>query len=534
MNIDIPNLPMEIKTEELKEVTSSNIFAIHSTEPDPEGLGSYDIFGHPGTRERESTFAYINLQDYFVHPHVFNVLISLKKITRDVIYGDGRFYIKQGSIFKLGEDELPPPGCPSGSGVKWLMSIWDKISFRKEKMSPIVKDRVIMIEKLKKEEIFINRWLVIPPYYRDVDVVKGSKNEINIAYQRLISLASLIKNSGTLLAFQTTTDAHRKIQDTLIEMYKYFLTFVAGTKGFVHLHVMGKATDYSARSVISTPKISADRPQDMEVSYDRSAIPLHMVLKCFAPFIVFGLRQYIFNKTHGAKFLYTNDRDKVERVELADNYTEELLSDNIHKMINLYYDSKESRLAMFSLLCADGSRVPLLYTSTPGSLIDATDEKIASELLNKTVRPLSMVELFYLVAMNTVKDREVYITRYPIEDYHNIFPSFMNIIPYARTKKVMIEGVEYPRFPDIQEKDLKSLDTMFIDTLRMFPTYLGALGADFDGDMCSIQGVFSLSNSAKEYIYSKTNYINIAGDTMRTTGNVTAHTIYALTYKENK
>ena len=45
------------------------------------------------------------------------------------------------------------------------------------------------------------------------------------------------------------------------------------------------------------------------------------------------------------------------------------------------------------------------------------------------------------------KDKAIMITRYPIEDYQNIYPSLMNIIPYSKTKVATVNGVTYPRFP---------------------------------------------------------------------------------------
>jgi hypothetical protein len=532
MVIDIMNMDVYIKDNGIKEVSSSNIFAIKSTEPDPDGLGSYDIFGKPGSYERKHVYGYVDLGDIFVHPHVFNVLTSLKKIITDVVYGNGYFYIDKGIIKRLGEDELPPPGKEKGSGVHWFYDNWEKLNFKKDIMSPIVKDRVIFIDKLKKEEVFITKFLVSPPFYRDIDVSSNKKNEINIMYQRLISLSSVVKSSGTLMPFQTTTDAHRKIQDTLTELYNYFVTFTAGTKGFIHQHVMGKSTDYSARMVISTPTINATTPDDMEVSFSHSAVPLNIVIKCFAPYIVHELRRYVLDKLEGSKYLFRRDKKgNLERVELADHYSEELLSDNIHKIIDLYYDAKEHRLDKFTLLAEDGSRLPLVYFTKTNEVISAADDKLSKQP-SIISHELTLCELFYIVAMNSVAKKAIYITRYPIEDYHNIYPSLMNIIPYNRVREAPVDGVRYPRFPVIDiEKDMPNVDTMFTDTLRIFPTYLAALGADFDGDMCSVQGVWG-NDSSEDYIFSKVNIVNIAGNTMRTTKDVTAHTIFALTKKE--
>lgn len=533
MKIDIIDMEKWIKDSGIKEVTSANIFALKSTEPDPDGLGSYEIFGKPGSYERKNSFGYIDLVERFFHPHVLNVLVSLKKIINDVISGNGEFYIdlKEKCIKKLGEGMNAPDGYPVGSGINFLYDNWDNISFEKEKMSPTVKDRVVFIEKLKKNEIFITKFIVIPPFYRDVDVTAGKKNEINIMYQRIISLSSMLKSSSSFMTFQSVSDAHKKIQDTIMELYNYFVKFTTGNKGFIHLHVMGKPTDFSARMIISTPTINAETPDDMEVSFSHSAIPLHIVLKCFAPFIVREFRRMVIDKLGGSKFLYQKTKTSYVRYELADHFTEELMSENIYKLIDLYYDSKEHRLDYFTLLGANEERLPFMYKTIEGQIVSNGSDEF-TKVTSSSIRPMMLCELFYVVAMNAVKDKYIEVTRYPVEDYHNIYPTKMNIIPCHKYKKTIIENIEYPRFPIIDhDNDIKKVDSMFTDTLRLFPTYLAALGADFDGDMVSIQGVWG-NNEADEFIYSKKNIVNIGGGTMRTTKDITPHTIFALTRKE--
>ena len=71
---------------------------------------------------------------------------------------------------------------------------------------------------------------------------------------------------------------------------------------------------------------------------------------------------------------------------------------------------------------------------------------------------------------------------------------------------------------------------MFNDTFHIFPTYLKALGADFDGDTVTIQGVFSKSDPEK-YIYSPMNLINISGGSRgtREMTDIISQVVYAMT-----
>lgn len=539
MVLDILNIDAYVKTHQLKEVTSSKLFSSKSTEPDPEGLGSFEIFGMPGTPDRKKTYAYIDLGAYFVHPQVFNVLVAIKPLLRDLILGEAEFYIKDGTIHSLKDGETAPAGSPVGTGVTFFYNNFEKIKFKRENDTlGISKERYDFINMLSKEEIFISKFLVIPPFYRDVDMVKSKKNEINVFYARLLNLASLVKTSSAITALYGDTDAHSKIMTTIIEIYSYFVGIIGGTKGFVHKHVMGKTTDYSARLVISTPIISSDTPGDMEVSFDRSCIPLHAAVKCFAPFIVYGVKKLFFDILKGRKYIMepaTKTGGSPRRVELADHYQEAFSSENIHRLINLFYDSKDHRFDYFYLEDVDGVMHPLcVYSSFEKHDVVYVDESNVTKL-DPTYRPLTLVEIFYMAAMETIMDKCIYITRYPIEDYHNIYPTKMHIDAYKRTCPMKFYQLmkTYSSYPWVKEEDKNQVDVMFTDTLRLFPIYLKALGADFDGDMCSVQGVFTdeANEAAAKYIYSPANVINIAGDTVRPTGDVTAHTVFALTRK---
>lgn len=109
----------------------------------------------------------------------------------------------------------------------------------------------------------------------------------------------------------------------------------------------------------------------------------------------------------------------------------------------------------------------------------------------------------------------------------------MNIIPYEKTKVATINGTTYERFPDISLSDIgrkheSDVGENFNDTLQMFPTYLKALGADFDGDTVTCQGIFS-ENNTQEYIDSPMNFVNISGSTMRAITDVITEIVFAMT-----
>lgn len=529
MLMDIGSPDKYVKANDLKEVTSGTLFGSQSSAPDENGLVSYEIFGSPGTIQRKRTFAYIDLGDIFVHPNIYDALVALNKKIKDVIAGNGFFYLSDGNIISVNDKSNAPHGVDCGQGVHWLKRNLRKINFVKTPMANSRKDRINLVNSLEDDEIFISKWLVIPAYYRDVDMNTNKKNDINIMYQTLLSQAKAVKSMSMMFSSEEVTDAHRKIQDKLSEIYNYFIMFIGGTKAFMQKHVLGKAPDYSARMVISTARINSNNPDNMSTDYSHSACPLSMVLECFQPFIEYGFKKFVKNQINGSDYIYSKGKDgKLVRIPLASHWEQCLLHDSIESLIKLYTDSKEHRLDYFTVEAEDGSQIPLGYVTSSGN-VTSTDAS-NSQLY---IRPITLCEMFYMIAMDTCKNKQVMITRFPIEDYQNIYPSMMNIIPYEKTKVITINGVTYPRFPDISKEDIAnkrepSIGERFNDTLQLFPTYLKALNADFDGDTVTVQGVFNESDPM-QYINSNMNIINISGGTMRAFTDVNAQMLFALT-----
>lgn len=529
MLIDIGSPDKYIKANDLKEVTSGTLFGSQSSAPDENGLVSYEIFGAPGSIQRKKQFAYIDLGDIFVHPIMYDTLVALNRKIKDVIAGNGYFYLKDGIINAVTEKSSAPEGVDCGQGVHWLKRNLRKINFIKTSMSNDRKTRINLVNEVEDDEIFITKWLVIPAYYRDVDINTNKKNDINIMYQTLLSQAKAVKSMSMMFSSEEVTDAHRKIQAKLSEIYTYFTTFIGGTKAFMQKHVLGKAPDYSARMVISTARINSNNPDNMNTDYAHTACPLSMVLECFQPFIEYGFKKFVKSQINGSDYIYSkNIEGQLIRIPLASHWEQCLLHDSIESLIKLYTDSKEHRLDYFTVEAEDGSQIPLGYVTTIGE-ITSTENRDPKMY----VRPITLCEMFYMIAMDTCKNKQVMITRFPIEDYQNIYPSMMNIIPYEKTKVATINGVTYPRFPDITREDIKnkrepSIGEKFNDTLQLFPTYLKALGADFDGDTVTVQGVFN-EKDPMEYINSSMNIVNIAGGTMRAFTDVNSQMLFALT-----
>jgi len=547
-----------IKSEAIKEVTSSKLF-LQGIDPDPEGLASYDIFGTPGTEARKKRYGYINLNCTIVHPHVHNVLKELQRLFDDVIYGYEKAYIKDGKLIKAVEGE--PTSGEVGTGVMFLKRNWNRLSFETSGSKGSRFNNLRFMKTMTEGQIFLNKLLVLPAYYRDVDMRAGAKkNEIEGFYVRLINLASALTTNTDLFALMDdgVSDVHRNIMKTVTELYDLVIKMFAGRKGFIHKFIMGKTVDYSARLVISGPNsLQSKRPEDMDTHFDTSLVPLHVVAKCFAPFMINRIREIIIDYMGGGDYVMHYDNGKnnynvfsrfnsaavsaikkeeaafrVQHVELASDWKSVLSSKNIEKLIELYHESQEHRLDVFRLPTADGGDIGMYMYVTD------VDENVPYSMEDPTeahgghMVPLRLIHLFYLAAYKIVKDKHVLVTRFPIQDQNNTYPSKINIMAYKRTKRVIVGETLYEKFPIVEyETDMKKISAMFTDSLTLCAAYLESLGGDYDGDQVSLIPLFTRESNeaAGKFINSKSNLCNLSGGSTKGLQKIYQQAIFALT-----
>ena len=84
MKINLFDTKEFIDINKLHEVTSPILFQ-RGDIPHPEGLVSNDIFGVT-IKSRKNTFAYIDLQGYFFHPHVYKAIKRMFRNVEKIIY----------------------------------------------------------------------------------------------------------------------------------------------------------------------------------------------------------------------------------------------------------------------------------------------------------------------------------------------------------------------------------------------------------------------------------------------------------------
>lgn len=502
MKIDTLDINRFIETHACKEVTNPVYFNMGNI-PTEDGLFSTSIFGYPGSKERKIIFAYINLKRKFLHPVMYKLLTSMDKKIQDLLSGKRYFKVVNGELVEDKEN--------GKTGVTYFYSIYDELRF-KNTGSYRRNNYLSLLKKVKKEDVFIDKYLVIPAFFRDYNPSKTANDsikavdEINDKYAKLIRLCQSISAGEDYDFMGVITES--SIQNLLYEIYDFFTSGLAGKNGMFHANSLGKSVDYATRSVISAPRFKSDKWQDNPIRFGWTGVPLSQLVVLFYPFFVKYIQDYILEREEELSRFTTADGKEVVINNVKEQFSEEI----IKKYISLYIKSIESRFNTLKVKDKEGNEYPIpLYKEELG-------------------RNFTLTDILFIAATDITKDKHVYITRYPIEQYQNIYPSKIRILSTKETKPQTLEDRYLPDYPIIYP-DYPADEELFIDTVVPYNGYLKALGGDYDGDTVSLRGVFTMEANAEaeKLIWEKKNILDQMGRNSRKIGNEAVQAIYSLT-----
>ena len=521
MQIDLFDSEKFIKINNLQEVSDPVLF-IKGGVPSPNGLISTDIFG-VSSQDRRTTYAYIDLHDYFLNPFIYKLLKRINRNFEHIVHCSRNFIIKNGELI---EDEEN-----GETGLTFLYENWEKINFKKNNSS-MRNERIDVLTKYKKNVIFMKYLVVIPAFYRDVNFQETAKGKIshhplNDKYAKLIRLATMIKNSNNFDFVMNSTKA--KIQVTLVEIYDMLKSKIEKKQGLIRKSILGKSIDYGSRLVISAPTFHAENYEDMQIDFYHTGIPLSHCCSLFTPFIVNWIKNFFRREFEsvGNKYPVKDKNGEVTFVELD---SPELYFDDelIKKQINRFIKAPTDRFDIIELPVKDKSKGPIYFNFT-GRIYSKNNPTGESTI---STRPATWCDILYQAAVDVTRDKMVYITRYPIIDYFGIFPSEITVMSTTKTIPVMIGETVYSHYPLIELNTKKeSVARLFVDTVRMSNLYLKGLGGDYDGDQITVKGLFTqeANEEARQIMKSKSHILNASGNNMRASSNEAIQTLYMLT-----
>lgn len=524
MKIELFDTKEFIDLNNLQEVKSSILFQRGGI-PHPEGLISNEIFGIT-TKSRKETFAYINLHGHFFHPHIYK---AIKRFFRDIekIINAEKYY----SIDKSGQ---LIPDENGDTGIEFLYDNWEKIKWKYSDDFGMRNERLDLITKSKKNEIFIEYCIVIPAFYRDIAYTEngsGKTGEINQLYCKLIRSVSLIRNKD-IFDFQFGATNYN-IQNILVDIYDYFKTKLEKKGGLLRKYLMGKNVDNCTRTVITASTFHAEKPEDLITDLKHVAIPISQVCSLCYPFVIYWIKNFFERELldkNASKMIYNPATDNIEKTVELDNPESYFTEKFYKKIIDTYIKDPESRFNTFDVPVKGNKKMKVLFTGTK------LDPSTTAELSSTSYRPMTWTDLLYLACYNVTKDKYCLITRYPLLDEFGIFVGKVRVTSTEETDVVSFSGEVYDTYSHIDfTVSPEKMATKFIDSVQFSNSVLPGLDGDYDGDQTTAKILYTqeANEECERYMNSKSFFINASGQNIRKVENEAIQTFFTLT-KEPK
>lgn len=530
-NFDIEQLDQVrfIKVNDLKEIKNPVMFNAGNG-PSSDGLLSNEIFGITKD-ERSGIFAYIDLGEKFIEPYFYKIWLKIDKNLRSVIY--------ETNTFRINSDGHLVQDDNGETGIKFLIDNIDKIKFKNTKKDSLLK--VLMDNKTK---MFTNEFIIIPPFFRDVNTNSGGRvgvGEINKLYVNLINTVKSLSDSNSY-GLSMAGGIRGKIQDIMLEIYNWFTlgeSVVGGEHtgagifkkfGIMHRSNMSKTTDYSARLVLSSQKINVNSKNELMVNMDYSAIPLSATCTIAYPYMIYQLRQFFNNEFGGqSTYSYIDKKGNLNQIEL-DNPQIAFSDDRFDKEMDEYIHGYSNRFKPVKVPNKEGKNINLRFKGYSITEDEYNNGKRESETMIE--RDLTWVDILYIAACEATNDKMVLITRYPVDSYFNQFSTKMRVLSTVKTEPMVINGKLYKWYPKIRQSDIgKNTSNKFVDTCNIANPYCGLMNADFDGDQVTAKMAYSVesNNELNKFSDSNGQFITLNGVNGRVADKEAIQAMYNLT-----
>ena len=503
MQITLVDADEFTKVNHLKPVTSPVLFS-RGDQPNPQGLLSLDIFGMT-PKDRKDTFAYIDLGQRFFHPHVYKIIKRFFRNVENIVNGTEYYTIDSNGYLAKADEET------GQTGIQFLYDNWEKIKFE-EGDSTARSERIDVVTRSKKSEVFLDKELVIPAFYRDnaSSASGGGKTlELNTMYSKLIRISSILRDRDSFGFPLYQTQAI--VQDLLVTIYDYFKDKLGSKNGLIRRYLMGKNVDYCTRSVITATSFHANSPSDLMVNMRYSGVPVAQVLSLCQPFIVRWVKEFI-----NREIIQNQSKDVLVGSSITDmelDNPQAVFTDKfILKKMEAFIKDPECRF--------DKIEVPLkgkkkAYLAFKGRRYNKNS---TDELATIATRPMTWTDLFYMASEDAVEDKHILITRYPLLDQYGLFATRIRTLSTTTTMPMQVGDKIYRWYPVIDfDVPRNQINTKFMDSVQFSNSYLPGIDGDFDGDQVTDK-ILWLQESNKELedlMNQKQYFINTGGSLIR-------------------
>ena len=504
-------VPKEEDTKYITPITSMDTMEPSSKNFAPNGLFSTEIFGKVGEEKRNRLFSYIDLKITVFHPVIFKALHELKHIYSGIILG--KEYATWNDELKDFEKSTFLEGS---TGFYFFLQHFDELVFA-ERKSTGREHNIKLVEKYRKN-CLIDKLVVMPAGLRDYEFDENgqpSEGEINPKYRKMLSLSNLVADPAAKAKPDTIDGIRAQIQVTFNDIYDYFTSLLEGKRKLIQGKVVTRKIFNTTRNVITSLNNtvgSLDSPQ--LVSQNATVVGLFQYLKSTLPVSVHQLKTGFLSKvfvgSNSPAYLVNKKTFKKEMVEIdPSDYDRWMTSEGLRLVINNF--GEEDLRHIF--LEVENHYLGLIYRGPDNTFALFQDiDDLPKERSRKDVRPITFCELLYAAVYEHANTMPGLVTRYPVTGYGSIYPCLTYL-------KSTVRGTTLEELTDTFQKtgkiaiEFPIYGERFVNSMSPSISHIKRLGADYDGDCCSLAVLFTDDAKAeiKRKLSSAAYYVGPSG-----------------------
>lgn len=477
-NIDILILNKDV-LKWLYPVTSLAIMDTGTQNFDQNGLFSTKIFGQVGSQERNITFGYIDTKIPVLHPLIYQHLLSLKTLYKDII--EGRKYGKYDPITK---DIIETTIEDGRIGLDFIIEYIDRIDL-KDNGSDERSFKIRLVKKYAKNDLLINHWLVLPAGLRDYTVDSNNRpteDEVNNLYRKLLAnVNTLININVKNMNSDILNPIRLKIQNTIVAIYEYYRVLIDGKSKFILGKWAKRAIVYGTRNVITAiPYNVTSTNQENKISFNDTVIGLYQFIAGISPIAKNKIITTFINR------IFRQDTNIATLVNKKSMMTESVAIDYTKRDMWLSFEGLDSIVAKMAqeenrfekISVGEDHYLMLIYDDGTNVKLVFNTETLPEDINKKYLRPITYAELFYISIYSVRNKYPAFVTRYPVASLGGIYPSKLYVKTTSKGRTVNFNN----GYADSLMYEYPIIDTSFYNSMSPHTSKIGNLGADFDGD----------------------------------------------------
>jgi len=513
------------KLQALRPTTALDIFDGSGNFAE-DGFFSVLTFGKVGDPRRMMRFSFIDIKVDIFHPAVYRAFVALKRMYAGILAG---------TEYVLWNDELGDferSDATSGkTGFAYFVKHWKNIKFAETKS--VTRMQNILLLQNYRDRATTNKIIVMPAGLRDIEVGDDGRtreDEINGLYRKLLSVSNTIAESSIAHNPEVIDTARYTLQMTFIEIYETVERMIEGKKKLLLGKFATRAVFNGTRNVITAmdtgvPYLGAPG----SVDFNTTIVGLYQASKALLPVTQYlmrnGFLSKVFHTVHSPATLVNKKTLAKEQVLLKPEYFTQWMTDEGIEKILTRFSEETLRDEPIEI---DGRWLGLMYKGPDGTFRFMQDiNELPEGRAKEHVTPITFCELIYLAGYNEWRKYAMYVTRYPVTGPGSIYPSWMHVRTTIKSEVRRELDENWQPMDDQHVAYEFPTRGPYVNSMMPHSSRLDRLTADFDGDMTSGNGIYTLEalQEIKDYFDSRRAYVDTNGEFLYSTGVSTVNLV---------